>query len=95
VTAGDPLDFEIAGPDGTGYVVTLDGTPIRGDGGSEAGYTTTAAGPALQLHQCLSPTLTTAAPAGDGPHRLAVLRVRADGGADRVAERTFTVTGTR
>ena len=94
VTAGDPLDFAVAGPDSARYVVTLDGTRIRGDGGTEVTYTTTPAGPAFGLQQCLSPTLRTAAPAGDGAHRLALLELRPDGGTDQVAVSTFTVTGT-
>jgi hypothetical protein len=94
VVAGDPLGYRLAGPDSVRYVVTLDGTAITGDAGSAVPYTQTAAGPALRLQQCLSPTLETAAPAGDGEHRLAVLAVRDDGGTDQVAVATFTVTGT-
>jgi hypothetical protein len=76
-------------------VVTLDGAPVRGNAGSTVSYTTTAAGPALQLQQCVSPTLLLAAPAGDGPHRLAVLAVGADGSTTPAAEVTVTVSGTR
>jgi hypothetical protein len=94
VTAGNPLGFRVTGPDDTDYVVTLDGRPVRGDAGSLVGYTETAAGPAFRLQQCLSPTLQVAAPAGNGPHRLAVLRVAPDGVATRVAATTVTVTGT-
>ena len=75
VTAGQALRYRLTGPDDTDYVVTLDGAPVRGDAGSTVSYTPTAAGPALQLQQCLSPTLLLAAPAGDGPHQLAMLRV--------------------
>lgn len=94
VTAGDPIDFRLTGPDDTAYVVTLDGAPVRGDAGSTVSYTQTAAGPALRLQQCLSPTLVLAAPAGDGPHELALLRLAADGTPTRVAAVTLTVTGT-
>ena len=76
VTAGQALRYRLTGPDDTDYVVTLDGAPVRGDAGSTVSYTETAAGPALQLQQCLSPTLLLAAPAGDGPHELAMLRRR-------------------
>jgi len=95
VTAGDPLRYRLTGPDDASYVVTVDGAAVRGDAGSTVGYTETAAGPALRLQQCLSPTLTVAAPAGDGPHELAVLRLAADGSTTRVADTTVTVEGTR
>ena len=95
VDAGTPLRYRLTGPDDTSYVVTLDGTPVRGDAGSTVSYTDTAAGPALRLQQCLSPTLLVAAPAGDGPHRLAVLALAADGRTREVADTTVTVQGTR
>lgn len=95
VPAGDALGYRLTGPDGVRYVVTLDGSPVRGDAGSTVSYTQTAAGPALQLQQCLSPTLLLAAPAGNGPHQLAVLRLDNGGGATEVAATTVTVTGTR
>lgn len=94
VRAGDALDFKVAGPDADRYVVTLDGAPIRASGGTEVTYTSTSAGPAFALQQCLSPALRTAAPAGDGPHRLALLRVAPDGTGEQVASAAFTVTGT-
>jgi hypothetical protein len=94
VTAGDPLAYRVTGPDGPRYVVTLDGQPVRGDAGSLISYAPTDAGPAFALQQCLSPTLRIAAPAGNGPHRLAVLRVGADGGTTQVADTTVTITGT-
>lgn len=94
VVAGDPLDYRLTGPDGASYVVTLDGAPVRGDAGSTVSYTQTTAGPALQLQQCVSPTLVIAAPAGNGPHELALLRLASDGTPTRVATTTFTVTGT-
>jgi hypothetical protein len=94
VTAGDPLAYRVTGPDGPRYVVTLDGQPVRGDAGSLISYAPTDAGPSFTLQQCLSPTLTIAAPAGNGTHRLAVLRVAADGGTRQVADTTVTVTGT-
>ncbi|MGY1601260.1 hypothetical protein [Geodermatophilus sp. SYSU D00815] len=95
VPAGSALRFRLTGPDDTSYVVTLDGEPVRGDAGSVVGYTETPAGPALELRQCLSPTLVIAAPAGDGPHELALLEVAADGTAREVTAVTVTVTGTR
>ena len=95
VTAGQALRYRLTGPDGTDYVVTLDGAPVRGDAGSTVSYTETAAGPALQLQQCLSPTLLLAAPAGDGPHELAMLRLARDGSTEQVATTTVTVSGTR
>jgi hypothetical protein len=95
VTAGEPLRFRLTGADDTDYVVTLDGTPVRGNAGSTVTYTQTPAGPALRLQQCLSPTLVLATPAGDGPHELAMLRVAADGTARLAATTTLTVTGTR
>jgi hypothetical protein len=93
VQAGAPLGYRIAGPDSARYVVTLDGTAVRG-GDAAITYTATAAGPAITLQQCLSPTVLTAAPAGDGPHSLALLSVGADGQARQVAAVTVTVTGT-
>ena len=95
VTAGQALRFRLTGPDDADYVVTLDGAPVRGDAGSTVAYTETPAGPALQLQQCLSPTLRLAAPAGDGPHELAVLRLAEDGTSEQVAATTVTVSGTR
>src|SRR4051794_40782124 len=94
VDAGTPLRYRLTGPNDTSFVVTVDGEAVRGDAGSTVAYTDTAAGPALTLQQCLSPTLVVAAPAGDGPHELALLEV-ADDGTDRpVAAITVTVTGT-
>jgi hypothetical protein len=95
VTAGQPLRYRLTGPDDTDYVVTLDGAPVRGDAGSTVSYTETAAGSALQLQQCLSPTLLLAAPAGDGPHELALLRLAADGSTTPAATTTVQVSGTR
>lgn len=95
VTAGNALRFRLTGADDTRYVVTLDGEPVRGDAGSTVGYTTTPAGPALELQQCLSPPLLVAAPARNGPHELALLQVAEDGAATRVAAVTVTVTGGR
>jgi hypothetical protein len=95
VTAGEPLRFRLTGPDDTRYVVTLDGEPVRGNAGSTVSYTESPAGPQLELLQCLSPTLVVATPAGDGPHRLAMLRVDADGSTRPVAEVLVTVSGTR
>ena len=94
VIAGTPLRFRLTGSDDTRYVVTLDGDPVRG-GGNAFGYTSTPAGPALELQQCLSPTLVIAAPAGNGPHELAVLAVGDDGAASEVSSVTVTVTGGR
>ena len=94
VTAGTALAYRVTGPDGPRYVVTLDGQPVRGDAGSLISYTSTDAGPAFRLQECLSPTLRVAAPAGNGTHRLAVLRVAPDGGTTQVADTTVTVTGT-
>jgi hypothetical protein len=95
VTAGQPLRFRLTGPDDTDLVVTLDGTPVSGDAGNTVTYTQTDAGPALRLQQCLSPTLLLAAPAGDGPHELTLLRLAADGATTPVASVTVTVTGTK
>lgn len=94
VKAGDPLQYKVTGPDDTDYVVTLDRNPVRGDAGSLISYTQTDAGPAFRLQQCLSPTLAIAAPAGNGPHRLALLRTGSDGVAREVASTTVTITGT-
>jgi hypothetical protein len=94
VTAGQALRYRLTGPDDVPYVVTLDGEPVRGDAGSTVAYTASPVGPQLELQQCLSPTLLLAAPAGDGPHRLAMLRVE-DGVARQVAAVTVTVSGTR
>ena len=95
VTAGQPMRFRLTGPDDTDLVVTLDGAPVRGDAGNTVAYTETAAGPALRLQQCLSPTLVLATPAGDGPHELALLALSADGTTSEVAAVTITVTGSR
>jgi hypothetical protein len=95
VTAGQALRLRLTGPDDVAYVVTLDGAPVRGDAGSTVTYAQTPAGPALRLQQCLSPTLLLAAPAGDGPHELVMLRVAADGTTDPVATTTVIVNGTR
>ncbi len=95
VTAGTPLRYRLTGADGTRYVVTLDGEPVRGDAGSTVAYTSTPAGPALQLRQCLSPTLVLAAPAGNGPHELALHEVGSDGAATEVDAVTVTITGSR
>ena len=95
VTAGEALRYRLTGADGTQYVVTLDGQPVQGDAGSTVSYTTTPAGPALELQQCLSPTLVLAAPARNGQHDLALLEVAADGSAKQVATVIVTVTGGR
>lgn len=95
VNAGSSLHYRLTGPDHTQFVVTVDGAPVRGDAGSLVQYTQTPAGPALELPQCLSPTLVIAAPAGDGPHELGLLRLADDGSATQVRAVTFTVVGTR
>jgi hypothetical protein len=94
VTAGNALRYRLTGADDTRYVVTLDGEPVGG-GGNAFGYVSTPAGPALELQQCLSPTLVLAAPAGNGPHELALLEVADDGTVTEVAAVTVTVTGGR
>ncbi|MQA32928.1 hypothetical protein [Modestobacter roseus] len=95
VAPGAVLRYRLTGADGVDYVATLDGAPVQGDAGSTVSYIPTAAGPALQLRQCLSPTLAIAAPAGDGPHELAMLRVAADGSTEQVAAVIVTVDGVR
>jgi hypothetical protein len=95
VTAGAVLRYRLTGPDDGSYVVTLDGEAVRGDAGTTVTYTSTPAGPALRLPQCLSPTLALAAPAGDGPHELAMLRVGDDGATEQLTSVTVTVQGTR
>jgi len=94
VTAGQPLRFRVTGAEDVDYVMTLDGEPVRGDAGTTVSYTETPAGPAFRLPQCVSPTLRLAAPAGDGVHDLAMLRVAGDGTAEQVAAVPVTVTGT-
>ncbi|KGH46096.1 hypothetical protein IN07_13435 [Modestobacter caceresii] len=94
VTAGQPLRFRVTGAEDVDYVMTLDGEPVRGDAGTTVSYTETPAGPAFRLPQCLSPTLRLAAPAGDGVHDLAMLRVAGDGTTEQVAAVPVTVTGT-
>lgn len=95
VTAGQPLRFRVAGAEGTDYVMTLDGEPVRGDAGTTVTYTPTPAGPAFQLPQCVSPALQIATPAGDGVRELGMLRVADDGTTEQVAAVPVTVTGTR
>ncbi|MDQ3734675.1 MAG: hypothetical protein M3400_11905 [Actinomycetota bacterium] len=91
-SAGTPLRYRLAGPDDVDYIVTLDGEPIRGDGGSEVPYEQTPAGPVLRLQQCLSPTLVIAAPAPPGPHELAMLRLEPNGETTELTTITVTVT---
>jgi hypothetical protein len=95
VEAGQPLQYRLTGPDDVRYVVTVDGGPVQGDAGGTLSYTQTSAGPALELEQCVSPTLVVAAPAGDGPHELALLQLADDGSAQQVAALTLTVSVTR
>ena len=95
VTAGTPLHFRLTGPDDTQFVVAMDRAAVRGDAGSLVRYTDTPAGPALELQQCLSPTLVVAAPAGNGRHELELLRVGDDGHGQQVQAVSFTVVGTR
>lgn len=95
VTAGSTLFYRLTGPDDVAYVVAVDGAPVRGDAGSTVSYTQTPAGPALALAQCLSPALAIAAPAGDGPHEIAMRRLTADGTTTVVATVTVQVSGTR
>lgn len=91
VDAGTPLRYRLTGADHTRFVVTLDGAPVRGDAGSLVQYTDTAAGPALDLPQCLSPSLEIAAPAGNGPHVLAMQQLADDGTTTQVQAVTVTV----
>ena len=91
VDAGAPLRYRLTGADHTPFVVTLDGAPVRGDAGSLVQYTETSAGPALELTQCLSPTLEIAAPARDGAHELALQRLADDGTTTQVEAVTVTV----
>ncbi len=90
--AGTPLRYRLAGPDDVGYIVTFDGEPVRGDGGSEVTYEQTLAGPVLRLQQCLSPTLVIAAPAPPGPHELAMLRLEPNGETTELTSVVVTVT---
>ncbi|MPQ98772.1 hypothetical protein GB931_12740 [Modestobacter sp. I12A-02628] len=92
VEPGAVLQYRLTGPDGVRYVVTLDGEPVRGDAGSTVQYQSTDSGPALQLTQCVSPSLVLAAPAAEGPHELVLLRLADDGSATPVARRTVTVS---
>jgi hypothetical protein len=94
VTAGAALRFRLTGAENTPYIVTLDGDPVDA-GGNSFGYVPSPAGPALELQQCLSPTLVLAAPAANGPHELALLEVEDDGSTTEVASLTVTVTGGR
>jgi hypothetical protein len=93
VQAGAPLGYRVTGPQDAHYVVTLDGRPVTGDG-PVPNRTSTSAGPAIGLEGCLSPTMLTAAPAGNGPHTLTLISVAADGTPRQVAAATVTVTGT-
>jgi hypothetical protein len=92
VQAGATLGYRVTGPQDARYVVTLDGTPVTGDGSLDR--TSTPAGPAITLEGCLSPTLLTPAPAGDGPHTLALHAVAPDDSVRQVSAVTVTVTGT-
>lgn len=92
VASGTPLRYRLAGPNGADYIVTLDGEPVRGDGGSAVSYEQTPAGPALQLQLCLSPTLVIAAPAPPGPHELAMRRLESSGQTTELTSVTITVT---
>lgn len=92
VPAGATLRYRITGPDDVRYVVTLDGEPVRGSAQGAVEYTNTPAGPALQLQQCLSPTLLVAMPGAEGPHELAVSAVQDDGSARQVTAVTVTTT---
>jgi len=92
VASGTPLRYRLAGPDDVDYIVTLDGKPIRGDGGSAVEYEQTPAGPALRLQQCLSATLVVATPAPPGQHELAMLRLESDGETTELTRITVTAT---
>ena len=94
VVRGQTMYVRLTGPDDTDFVLTVDGTPVRGDAGSTVDYTETPAGPALRLAQCLSPDLALAVPAGDGAHELALQRLAADGSTIQVAAVTIQVSGT-
>lgn len=93
VAAGTPLRFRLAGPDDADYLVTLDGEPVRGDGGSEVAYEQTPAGPVLRLPGCVSTSLVIAAPARPGPHEISMLRLESDGDTTELTTITVTVTG--
>jgi hypothetical protein len=93
IDAGTPLRFRLTGPDDVRYVVTLDGAAVQGDADVATTYTPTPAGPALELDQCVSPTLTVPAPGGSGAHRLALLAVDDDGAPRQVTAVTVTVNG--
>lgn len=90
--SGTPLRYRLTGPDEVDYIVTLDGEPVRGDGGSAVEYQQTLAGPVLRLQQCLSPTLVIASPAPPGPHELAMLRLEPNGETTELTRITVTVT---
>jgi hypothetical protein len=92
IDAGVPLHYRLTGADGVRYVVTLDGRPVRGEADVATPYTQTPAGPALELQQCVSPTLTVPAPSGGGGHQLAMLAVADDGTTRQVTAVTVTVT---
>ncbi len=91
-SSGAPLRFRLTGPDDVDFLVTLDGEPVRGEGGSAVTYQQTPAGPVLRLQQCLSPTLVIATPARLGPHELAMLRLEPNGETTELTSITVTVT---
>ena len=92
VASGTPLRYRLTGPDDVDYLVTLDGEPVRGDGGSAVQYEQTPAGPVLRLQRCLSPTLVIATPAPPGEHELAMLRLEPDGQTTELTRITVTAT---
>ena len=65
---------------------------MQGTAGVATAYSQTPAGPALELAQCVSPTLTLDPPAA-GRHELAMLAVTGDGSASEVTAVAVTVGG--
>lgn len=85
VVAGERYAWQVAGPEAAQYVVAIDAETVTVDPGGRAVAARGAvlAGP-TGLPGCRSKQTVTTAPAGTGPHEVAVFR-RAGTGWDRVA----------
>lgn len=91
VPAKGNLRLRSTGPQDQQYILRLDGQPVQGQPDQAVSYTSTPAGPAYALIDCVSPAFLLQAPAAPGAHELSLVQY-GNGQAQPVATVQFTVT---
>lgn len=92
VQAGSNFQVRSTGPQDLQYVLTLAGEPVQGQPDVQVPFTSTPAGPAYSLIDCVSPSFLVQAPVRDGMFELTLIEYGA-AGAKTVATLELTVVG--